>query len=193
MIDPPSPQSSSSGMSSSPMSPRTEECFSRTHPSFHPVLRHLRTPLCPLVSSTTGLQHSDFPRSLLSFHLLTSAQLDNLARHFHQVWPPLPATTSYPVTVQAWLGTDGSGQVDLSTKRRRFGRFIGLRGCESPVRDRAPETAWSSSKKAKAKADSVPESAAEMLARMEREWDECLLRSREDSEMAMRMKFGHFN
>ncbi|PKY06993.1 Arabinanase/levansucrase/invertase [Aspergillus campestris IBT 28561] len=163
-------------MSISPMSPRTEECFSRTHPSFHPVLRHLRTPLCPLVSSTTGLQHPDFPKNLLSFHLLTSAQLDNLARHFHQVWPPLPATTSYPVMVQAWLGLDGEVQVDLSTKRRRFGRFIGLRGCESPVRDRAPETAWSSSKRPKAKAESEPESAAEMLVRMEREWDECLLR-----------------
>ena len=27
---------------------------------------------------------------------------------------------------------DGN-EVDLVTKRRRFGRFIGLRGCESPV------------------------------------------------------------
>src|SRR5699024_3878114 len=80
------------------------------------------------------------PRTLLSYHLLTSHQLDDLARHYHQVWPPVPATFWYPTSIPAWVDNDGhecrSGNenaVDLVTKRRRFGRFIGLRGCESPV------------------------------------------------------------
>lgn len=94
----------------------------------------------------TGLQHTDFPRTLLSFHLLTSAQLDELARHYHQVWPPVPATFYYPMRIPAWVAqVDGQmqpGRVDLETKRRRFGRFIGLRGCESPVLDEGKGKGW---------------------------------------------------
>ncbi|PYH77770.1 hypothetical protein BO82DRAFT_405799, partial [Aspergillus uvarum CBS 121591] len=98
-----------------------------------PLLTHLRTPLHPLVSSTTGHYHPAFPRTLLAFHCLTHAQLDSLARHFHQVYPPVAATGYYPITVAPWLGTPEGEEVDLETKRRRFGRFIGLRGCESPT------------------------------------------------------------
>ncbi|PYH94798.1 hypothetical protein BO71DRAFT_303386, partial [Aspergillus ellipticus CBS 707.79] len=104
------------------------------HPNFHPTLTHLQTKLYPLVSTTTGLPHPDFPASLLNFHLLTSAQLDNLATHFHQVSPPSHATSLYPITIPPWVGADAV-EVDLVTKRRRFGRFIGLRGCESPLKE----------------------------------------------------------
>lgn len=52
--------------------------------------------------------------------------MDELARFYHQmtrgVW-----TDAYPVSVR-W-----DQAADLETKRRRFGRFVGLRGCESPV------------------------------------------------------------
>ncbi|PYI19126.1 hypothetical protein BO99DRAFT_146929 [Aspergillus violaceofuscus CBS 115571] len=100
-----------------------------------PLLTHLCTPLHPLVSSTTGHYHPAFPRTLLAFHCLTHAQLDSLARHFHQVYPAVAATGYYPITVPPWLGIPGAEgvEVDLETKRRRFGRFIGLRGCESPT------------------------------------------------------------
>lgn len=110
-------------------------CNSLRSDTFLSLLHYLHTPLCPLVSSTSGLSHPDFPTTLLTFHLLTSSQLDNLAQHFHQIWPPVPATTRYPVRIRPWLGTSEEEDIDLATKRRRFGRFIGLRGCESPVHE----------------------------------------------------------
>lgn len=115
-----------------PAGPMREKC-SEFHPSFMHVLDHLRTPLRPLISVTTKLPHPDFPATLLAYHLLTSAQLDSLARHYHQVWPPAPDTARYPTTIPAWVGAPNEHDVDLWTKRRRFGRFIGLRGCETPA------------------------------------------------------------
>ncbi|PYI06183.1 hypothetical protein BO78DRAFT_386997 [Aspergillus sclerotiicarbonarius CBS 121057] len=102
------------------------------------TLHHLQTKLHPLISSTTGHQHPDFPSSLLTYHLLTSTQLDSLARHFHQIHPPVRPTYWYPITIPPWVGTSNEGKVDLETKRRRFGRFIGLRGCESPISETYP-------------------------------------------------------
>ena len=107
----------------------------QVHPSFIPLIHHLQQRLKPLVSVTTDQTHPDFPQTLLAYNLLTMEQVDNLARHFHQVWPPLPHSGDYPVPIRPWLGTLGEKGVDLETKRRRFGRFIGLRGCESPVRE----------------------------------------------------------
>ncbi|PWY72455.1 hypothetical protein BO94DRAFT_560025 [Aspergillus sclerotioniger CBS 115572] len=143
------------------------------------ILTHLRTPLHPLISSTTGLTHPDFPSSLLTYHLLTSTQLDNLARHFHQFYPPVRPTFWYPITIPPWLGTADQGNVDLETKRRRFGRFIGLSGCESPTKDRGD---WKE----------VPgeESPEGMMERMEREWTMGLLRARYEGDVAMRWKTG---
>ncbi|KAI9934481.1 hypothetical protein MW887_000095 [Aspergillus wentii] len=164
----------------SPSSLQLEFQLLKRHPSFLSVLRHMRTPLCPLVSATTGLHHPHFPTTILAYHLLTSQQLDDLARHFHQVWPPCSATYYYPVSFPAWLGTDHETTVDIHTKRRRFGRFIGLRGCESPVETSDPEMSVIQE-----------ETEDEMLVRMEREWLECLQRaSQEDSEMALRWKAG---
>lgn len=37
--------------------------------------------------------------------------------------------------MRPWIGTPGGENVDLETRRRRFGKFIGLQGCESPVRE----------------------------------------------------------
>ncbi|KAJ5677501.1 uncharacterized protein N7477_003134 [Penicillium maclennaniae] len=96
-------------------------------------LNHLATPLLPLVSCINGQPHPDFPRNLLQYHLLTPAQLDNLAWHFHQVSPPRPESSRYPIRVPPWVHLDSTREIRLETKRRRFGRFIGLQGCESPV------------------------------------------------------------
>lgn len=49
-----------------------------------------------------------------------------------------------------------SNNLTLDTKRRRFGRFIGLRGCESPV-----------------------EGGQREMERVEREWQRALERRRE--------------
>ncbi|RAH47009.1 uncharacterized protein BO95DRAFT_360018, partial [Aspergillus brunneoviolaceus CBS 621.78] len=143
-----------------------------------PLLTHLRTKLHPLVSSTTGQSHPSFPQTLLAFHCLTHAQLDSLARHFHQVYPAVPATEYYPITVPPWVGTEGAAEVDLEVKRRRFGRFIGLRGCESPTLESSGQegrNAW------------TPE---EMLARMAKEWDAAMERAKWDSNFALRWKMG---
>jgi hypothetical protein len=133
------------------------------HPCFLHRLQYLARPLIPLVSVTTGHAHPAFPRTILAFHLLTSDQLDDLSRHYHQVWPPVPETYSYPLHVPAWVGT--RKEVDLDTKRHRFGRFIGLQDYQSPVNDNLAESEYNE---------------LEMhlvLNYMEREWQAAMLRA----------------
>ncbi|KAI9373191.1 hypothetical protein BJX61DRAFT_504191 [Aspergillus egyptiacus] len=74
----------------------------------------------------------------MSYLLLSSDQLDSLAHHYHQSYPPTQESFMYPRAVKPWVATNGLVRglaVDIDTKRKRFGRFIGLRGCESPVRE----------------------------------------------------------
>lgn len=97
-------------------------------PAFSQKLTQLRLPLAPLVRLTTGTVHPRFPPTLLHFWLLTDAELDSLATFYHQRAPTCAWTTRYPCPV-AWPRT-GLG---IEDKRRKMGRFIGLRGCESPV------------------------------------------------------------
>jgi hypothetical protein len=65
--------------------------------------------------------------------------------------------------IPAWVGTPEEDQVDVATKRRRFGHFIGLRGCESPADD-ADYNRYSE----------------DMLEEMEREWQSALLAEDDD-------------
>ncbi|KAN0084963.1 hypothetical protein V8E54_001430 [Elaphomyces granulatus] len=132
-------------------------------PYFLPTVQYLSRPLAPLVSVTTLLPAPDFPSTILAYHVLTSDQLDNLAQHYHQVWPPVPGTFCYPLFIPAWVGTPEEDQVDVATKRRRFGHFIGLRGCESPADD-ADYNRYSE----------------DMLEEMEREWQSALLAEDDD-------------
>jgi hypothetical protein len=110
------------------------------------VTRRLRATIVPLISMSSGLVHPHFPTTLLRYYLLTHDQLDSLARWYHQVHPPVKETPMYPFSIPSWLGEhsgaaadrdgdvcDRARSVDLATKRRRFGRFIGLSGCESPT------------------------------------------------------------
>jgi len=76
--------------------------------------------------------HPVFPSILLNFWLLTSEQCDELAHFYHQRTPS-EWTRHYPCPVE-WR-TDAT----LEEKRRRIGRFIGLRGCESPVNVQSEE------------------------------------------------------
>lgn len=130
------------------------------------AVNHLTTPLVPLISVTTGLPHPSFPRSLLQYHLLTHQQLDSLARWYHQSEPAIRESFDYPAWIPPYTNRDGSDtgfeEVPLSTKRRRWGRFIGLRGCESPT---------------------VEESEEALVERMEREWQRARERAR-DEEIA---------
>jgi len=153
---------------------------STPQPSLNRTLHHLRRPLAPLVSITTGTSHPSFPPTLLHYHLLTCAELDALAHFYHQRTPsehsfgyPLPvlgrwhAPSSYAplsptcsssssssshsaiaITLEEALlekarrvVTDGVERDEKTTeaKRRRFGRFCGLRGCESPGMEEGDE------------------------------------------------------
>lgn len=150
-------------ISSCPSSPRTQQRIQQ----YLYCIEHLRAPLVPLISVTNGLPHPAFPTSLLQYHLLTHEQLDSLAKWYHQVTPPIEETFMYPAWVPAWTGLNDSaanaGTVDLETKRRRWGRFIGLRGCESPSAT-GPES----------------ENPDELVHRMEREWRRALERAEEE-------------
>ncbi|KAK6954405.1 hypothetical protein Daesc_004372 [Daldinia eschscholtzii] len=94
--------------------------------AFREKLRQMALPLAPLVQLTTGEIHQSFPLTLLKFWLLTDAELEELAHFYHQR-TPCQWTFHYPCPI-AW-----SSDMPLEEKRRRIGRFIGLRGCETPT------------------------------------------------------------
>jgi hypothetical protein len=133
------------------------------------ALSHLETPLVPLISVTSGLPHPSFPTSILRYHLLTHEQLDELARFYHQVTPPVRETFRYPARIPAWVSVNEeedaecAAEVDLETKRRRWGRFVGLRGCETPTEER--------------------EEGRDIEERMEREWRRALERARDEERL----------
>ncbi|KAB8302265.1 hypothetical protein EYC80_005706 [Monilinia laxa] len=99
--------------------------ISKTNPALAAKITQMALPLAPLVRLTNGQVHPAFPKQLLNFWLLTSAELDELAHFYHQR-TPCEWTLHYPCPVR-W-----DVNADLEVKRRRLGRFIGLRGCESP-------------------------------------------------------------
>ncbi|KAK0633437.1 hypothetical protein B0T14DRAFT_399680, partial [Immersiella caudata] len=96
------------------------------NPALQSKLAQMRLTLAPLVQLTTGEIHPSFPSTLLSFWLLTDPELEELASFYHQR-TPCQWTWRYPCPVR-W----GEG-LTIEAKRRKIGRFIGLRGCESPV------------------------------------------------------------
>lgn len=188
-MDPSTPQSPNHHHNHSslpPLKPSPTPTLSNPHPnrSIHPptlqkTINHLLTPLNPLISVSTGQTHPSFPPNLLSYRLLTSSQLDDLARHYHQVYPPVQETAWYPVTIPPWIGVDGDGKgVDLATKRRRFGRFIGLRGCETPIDDRERE----GGECLDGLGDLAPREE-QLLVWIEREWQAALMKARAEGEM----------
>lgn len=75
-------------------------------------------------------------------------------------------------------------EVNLKTKRRRFGRFIGLRGCESPIQLRVEVDSESGSESGNEDAE-----IEEAMARIEREWEEALLRAAREDGDGFRMKW----
>lgn len=88
--------------------------------AFQEKMRQMRLPLAPLVQMSTGAVHPAFPATLLNFWLLTEAQLDDLARFYHQRTPsPWSGQYPCPITWQSGL--------TLEEKRRKIGKFIGLR------------------------------------------------------------------
>jgi hypothetical protein len=107
----------------------TEMLSTRTqnNPALKAKITTMALPLAPLVQLTTGEVHPAFPLTLLNFWLLNSEQLDELAHFYHQRTPSI-WSAHYPCPV-TW-----GGNPTLEEKRRKIGRFIGLRGCESPIK-----------------------------------------------------------
>jgi hypothetical protein len=106
---------------------------SAKNPALDRKLREMRLPLSPLVQLTTGDIHPDFPRNVLQFWLLSDVQLESLAQFYHQR-EPCRWTSCYPCPVSWDLN------MPLEEKRRRMGKFIGLRGCDvTPIELRTEE------------------------------------------------------
>lgn len=117
--------------------------LSQRNPALAAKISQLSLPLAPLVSLPNGQVHPQFPKTLLNFWLLTTDQLDELAHFYHQRTPG-PWSSQYPCPIN-WRNDATIGKWNLSPtivqtnsyaiqeeKRMKIGRFIGLRGCESP-------------------------------------------------------------
>lgn len=96
------------------------------NPEFLRKVQALALPLAPLVRVDTGDVHPDFPTTVLQFWLLTDAQLESLAWFYHQKFPSA-LSSHYPCPIK-W-----GPSLTLEDKRRKIGKFIGLRGCETPI------------------------------------------------------------
>lgn len=141
---------------------------------------------------------------MLRYHLLTSSQLDGIARHYHQIWPPVPETYRYPKPIKAWIGTEEEHTIDVEGKRERIGQFIGLRrGVAAPtaVVDATAMTAAAGVVEAvvggkdqlidlndddgddeseEEEEDSVKTICDRIRAQMQKDWEEALERARRD-------------
>jgi hypothetical protein len=102
------------------------ERLAAKNPAFTLKMRQMALPLAPLVQLNTGTIHKSFPANLLSFWLLTEKQLDELASFYHQRTPS-HFSSQYPCPITNWHQS-----LTMEDKRRKIGRFIGLRGCETP-------------------------------------------------------------
>lgn len=139
----------------SPRLARAPELFSAhrsngQRPALARKLREMALPLAPLVQLTTGDVHPSFPSTLLGFWLLTDAELESLAHFYHQR-TPCRWTYHYPCPV-SWDPSLG-----LEEKRRRIGKFIGLRGCETPVGLRSEEEIMDEARRAREAAEEEEE------------------------------------
>ncbi|OCL01804.1 hypothetical protein AOQ84DRAFT_204011 [Glonium stellatum] len=106
----------------------------------------LRLKIAPIICVTSGVPHPAFPNTMLAFWLLTEAQLDTMARYYSQSTPS-KYTFMYPRTMgwdKAFLAVSRKDQAAdddrhvlsaadrIAIKRRKFAKFIGMRGCETP-------------------------------------------------------------
>ncbi|PSR82174.1 hypothetical protein BD289DRAFT_344513, partial [Coniella lustricola] len=110
-------------------------------------LEQMALPLAPLVQLTSGQIHPAFPTTLLGFWLLTGDQLEELAYFYHQR-TPCQWTRHYPCPI-TWA--EG---LTIEEKRRKIGRFIGLKGCETPIFLKTEEQIMAEARQARNKEDS---------------------------------------
>ena len=121
----------------------------RARPSLEPIITRLKYTLAPLHPLPYGVAHPAFPATLLKYHLLTEQQLDSIAQYYHQwTFSPSVWANGYPTNAHwnhEFLQHLGSGHGDehrCGVKRRKIGRFIGLRGCETPLEESDEFERW---------------------------------------------------
>ncbi len=125
----------------------------RHNPDFARKIAHLRLELAPLYSLSRNHIHPDFPRTMLQFNLLTEAELDDLASFYDQS-TPTDLTFMYPACMR-WdkefftqvkeaqaKGKGLSAEQRMAMKRRMFGKFIGLRGMDTPMVEVETKIRW---------------------------------------------------
>jgi len=116
-------------------------------------ISQMRITLAPIYPLPAGPPHTDYPQTVLHYWLLTESQLDSLAAYYHQLSPTNPWHNQYPACMNwdpeflakptDFISKPSKEELDalLSTdervaiKRRMLGKFIGLRGCETPLRE----------------------------------------------------------
>lgn len=112
--------------------------------------------LAPLVRLTSGDVHPAFPKMLVSYWLLTDSQLEELSHFYHQR-TPCELTRHYPCPMGWRQG------LTLEEKRRKMGKFIGLRGCETPMTLKTEEEIIAECKRAR-------EAAEDEIFRRKAQW-----------------------
>lgn len=121
----------------------------RPRPALEPILTRMQYRLAPLHPLPEGPPHPEFPKAILNYHLLTERQLDDIAQYYHQ-WTRSPCiwTDGYPANAN-WnheflqhLGSIKGDEHRCNVKRRKFGRFIGLPHCETPVEETDELERW---------------------------------------------------
>lgn len=127
------------------------------NPGLQAKISQLVLPLAPLVQLTSGQVHPSFPITLLHYHLLTDVELEELAHFYHQR-TPCALTGHYPKPMNWRAG------LTVNEKKRKWGRFMGLKGCESPVLLKTEEQIWEEARRAR-----LVEEEDEMWRR-KREW-----------------------
>ncbi|KAF4308950.1 hypothetical protein SLS57_004023 [Botryosphaeria dothidea] len=106
--------------------------------AFAKKLKHLRLKIMPIYPLPGGPPHSAFPQTLLEFHLLSEGQLDDLAAYYSQ--STLNEWTEHYPSMMGWdaeffADPALSNEARAKIKLRKFGKFIGLRGCETPIQE----------------------------------------------------------
>lgn len=101
-------------------------------------LRHMQLALEPIFQLPAGEPHPQFPETMLQFNLLTEELLDSFAHYYHQA-----EYGEYTFEYPDCMGWDVHyfDTLDIvkrvAVKRRKFGKFIGLRGCQTPTEELA--------------------------------------------------------
>ncbi|KAE9968161.1 hypothetical protein EG328_007722 [Venturia inaequalis] len=129
----------------------------RNNPDLKRKIEDMRIVLCPIRRLPHGEVHPSLPRMVLKYWLLTEDEIDSIARFYHQTDRSNEWFHQYPGTMNwdsKWLkrpdGTESPRELKqlptdeerLSMKRRRVGRFIGLRGCQTPSFEVAKRLEW---------------------------------------------------